>query len=55
MGFRATADDRYKLLEIQVYLDLPGFEDKDDDGKDTEIGLPYIVTIEKNFTRDFSY
>jgi hypothetical protein len=47
MGFRATADDRYKLLEIQVYLDLPGFEDKDDDGKDTEIGLPYIVTIEK--------
>jgi hypothetical protein len=47
MGFRATADDRYKLLEIQVYLDLPGYEDKDDDGKDTEIGLPYIVTIEK--------
>jgi hypothetical protein len=47
MGFRATADDRYKLLEIQVYLDLPGYEDKDDDGDDTEIGLPYIVTIEK--------
>ena len=47
MGFRATADDRYKLLEIQVYLDLPGYEDKDDDGKETEIGLPYIVTIEK--------
>jgi hypothetical protein len=47
MGFRATADDRYKLLEIQVYLDLPGFEDKDDDGKETQIGLPYIVTIEK--------
>jgi hypothetical protein len=47
MGFRATADDRYKLLEMQVYLDLPGFEDKDDDGKETEIGLPYIVTIEK--------
>jgi hypothetical protein len=47
MGFRATADDRYKLLEMQVYLDLPGYEDKDDDGDDTEIGLPYIVTIEK--------
>ena len=47
MGFRATADDRYKLLEIQVYLDLPGYEDKDDDGNETEIGLPYIVTIEK--------
>lgn len=48
MGFRATADDRYKLLEIQVYLDLPGYEDKDDDGDHTEIGLPYIITIEKN-------
>ena len=47
MGFRATTDDRYKLLEMQVYLDLPGFEDKDEDGEKTEIGLPYIVTIEK--------
>ena len=47
MGFRATSDDRYKLLEMQVYLDLPGYEDKDDKGKDTGIGLPYIVTIEK--------
>jgi hypothetical protein len=47
MGFRATTDDRYKILEMQVYLDLPGYEDKDDKGKPTEIGLPYIVTIEK--------
>ena len=47
MGFRATTDDRYKILEVQVYLDLPGHEDKDDKGKPTEIGLPYIVTIEK--------
>jgi len=47
MGFRATSDDRYKLLEMQVYLDLPGYEDTDEKGKKTEIGLPYIVTIEK--------
>jgi hypothetical protein len=47
MGFRATSDDRYKLLEMQVYLDLPGYEDKDKKGKETGIGLPYIVTIEK--------
>ena len=47
MGFRATSDDRYKLLEMQVYLDLPGYEDTDDKGKETGIGLPYIVTIEK--------
>jgi hypothetical protein len=47
MGFRATSDDRYKLLEMQAYLDLPGYEDKDEKGKKTGIGLPYIVTIEK--------
>jgi hypothetical protein len=47
MGFRATTDDRYKILEMQVYLDLPGYEDEDEDGEKTGIGLPYIVTIEK--------
>ena len=46
MGFRATMDDRYKLLEMQVYLDLPGYEDEED-GEETGIALPYIVTIDK--------
>lgn len=48
MGFRATHDDRYRLLEMQVDLDLPGYEDKDEDGKPTGIALPYIVTIDKS-------
>jgi hypothetical protein len=47
MGFQATTDDRYKLLEIQVNLDLPGYEDVDEDGEPTGIALPYIVTVEK--------
>lgn len=47
-GFRATADDRYKLLEMQVFLDLPGYPDEDDDGQPTGIALPYIVTVEKS-------
>jgi len=47
MGFRATSDDRYKLLEMHVDLDLPGYEDKDKDGKLTGIALPYVITIEK--------
>jgi hypothetical protein len=47
MGFRATTDDRYKLLEMQVELDLEGHEHKDKDGTPTGIALPYIVTIEK--------
>jgi hypothetical protein len=47
MGFTATSDDRYKLCETQVNLDLPGYEHKDEDGNPTGIALPYIVTIEK--------
>lgn len=47
MGFRATTDDRFKLLEMHVDLDLEGYEDKDEDGKPTGIALPYVVTIEK--------
>ena len=48
MGFRATTDDRYKILEVQVDLDLEGYEDKDENGEPTGIALPYIVTIEKS-------
>ena len=48
MGFRATSDDRYKLIEMQVFLDLDGYEDVDDDGEETGIALPYIVTIDKS-------
>lgn len=46
MGFRALSDDRYKLLEINVDLDIPGYEHTDKDGEPTGIALPYIVTIE---------
>jgi hypothetical protein len=47
MGFRATSDDRFKLLEMNVDLDLEGYEHKDKNGEPTGIGLPYVVTIEK--------
>jgi hypothetical protein len=47
MGFRATSDDRYKLLETQVNLDIPGLEHTDEDGEPTGLALPYLVTIEK--------
>ena len=48
MGFRASQDDRYKILEMHVDLVLPGDEDKDEDGEETGIALPYVVTIEKS-------
>ena len=48
LGFRASQDDRFKLLEMQVYLDLQGYEHRDEDtGEPTGIKLPYIVTVEK--------
>jgi hypothetical protein len=47
MGFRASTDDRYKILEMHVDLDLPGFEDVDEDGEPTGVALPYVVTIEQ--------
>ena len=47
MGFDATTDDRYKIIEMHVDLDIEGYEDKDEKGKETGIAIPYVVTIEK--------
>jgi len=43
MGFRASTDDRFKLLEMHVNLVLEDDKYADEDG----IALPYVVTIEK--------
>ena len=47
LGFRASTDSRYKILEMHVELDLPGHEHRDENGELTGIALPYVVTIEK--------
>ena len=46
-GMSAIQDDRYRILEMHVELDLPGFEHKDKKGEPTGIALPYVVTVEK--------
>ena len=46
-GFSDLNDDRYTILECHVDLNLPGYEDKDDDGEETGIALPYVVTLIK--------
>ena len=47
-GFKGNYDSRYKILEMQVELDLKGFEDTDEEtGEPTGIALPYVVTMEK--------
>ena len=40
-------DDIYTLLECHVNLDLEGFEDVNEDGEQTGIKLPYVVTVEE--------
>jgi hypothetical protein len=45
-GYSATSDDRYRILEMHVNFNLPGYEDKKD-GEETDIGLPYVITLEK--------
>jgi hypothetical protein len=46
-GLSATDDERYRVLEMHIDLDLKGFEHKNKKGEETGIGLPYVVTIEK--------
>jgi len=40
-----TTEGEVFLLEQLVDLDLPGFEDKDDNGEPTGVKLPYVVTL----------
>jgi len=47
MGFRASSDDRYKLLEMHVDLVLPDDEFAKDESK-AGIAVPYVITIEKS-------
>jgi hypothetical protein len=46
-GITVTQDNRYRFLEMNVDLDLPGYEHKNKKGQLTGIALPYVVTIEK--------
>jgi hypothetical protein len=47
MGMSAVQDERFRILEMHVDLDLEGYEHEDEDGEVTGIALPYVVTVEK--------
>ena len=47
MGMSALQDERFRILEMHVDLDLKGYEHKDKKGEKTGIALPYVVTVEK--------
>ena len=46
-GFSDLNDDRYTLYEVHADLDIPGYEDVNSEGEETEIGLPYVITFIK--------
>jgi hypothetical protein len=46
-GFSDLNDERYIIFECHVDLDLDGYQDKDGDGEETGIALPYVVTLIK--------
>jgi hypothetical protein len=50
-GMSALQDERYRILEMHVDLDLKGYEHEDKDGEKTGIALPYVVTVEKATTK----
>ena len=51
MGMTATHDERFRILEMHVDLDLKGFEHKNKSGEPSGIALPYVVTVEKGTTK----
>lgn len=44
-GFSATTDNRFRIFEVCVDYDLPGYEDE------AGIALPYIITMEKGTSK----
>jgi len=44
-GFTASTDNRFRIIEMHVDYDLPGYEDE------AGIALPYIITMEKSTAR----
>lgn len=53
-GMAALQDDRFRLLEMHVDLDLKGYEHKNKDDEPTGIALPYVVTVEKGTSKILS-
>ena len=45
---RTISDEEFTLLEMHVNLDLEGYQDVSENGEETGLALPYIVTICKD-------
>lgn len=43
-----SSDERHVILEIHVNLELDGYPDKDQEGEETGLALPYIISIDQS-------
>ncbi len=52
-GYSVVDDDRYQVLEMHVFYELPGGDPMDPAGEDEakRLALPYVVTIDKGTTK----
>lgn len=50
-GMSAIEDDRFRILEMHVDIDLEGYEHTNKNGEKTGIALPYVITIEKGTSK----
>ena len=48
---QATKDDRHTIIEFHVDYDLDDFPDVAADGEPTGVGLPYVITIDRDSTK----
>ena len=54
-GMQSSGEpEEISLLEFHVDLDIPGYEDVDEDGEPTGIKLPYVVTTDETSGRVIS-
>tara|TARA_R100000963_G_scaffold33853_1_gene26523 strand:+ start:172 stop:2658 length:2487 start_codon:yes stop_codon:yes gene_type:complete len=47
IGVEPVEDEMYSVLEFHTNLDLPGFEEKDQEGQPSGLKVPYLVSIDE--------
>jgi hypothetical protein len=53
-GMSAIQDDRFRILEMHVELNLPGHEHTNKYGEETGLALPYVISVEKGTAKILS-
>jgi len=54
IGVQPVEDEIYTILEFHTNLDLPGFEEKDQEGQPSGLKVPYLVSIDEGSSKILS-